>query len=198
MQTFKVAGKAMGFIVASLLALPIGAALLMWLADGANRGRFDNARIISVRYIASVVVFMLLLAPFFWAADRRKVGQALSWGEAMVAATYVFFLLFWLYGVIPHEYLNWADAELAWRPDIVVIGPKSTWTWWTDFWQAIPIDINKQIFRDLIAVLIYGVGLGGFIWAFAYWNDRGKKAAAAGSAVATSAYGRPLVSKDQG
>jgi len=197
LKTMTVAGKTFGFIIGSLLAFPMGAAFLMWLADGENRGRFDNAKIISVRYIMSVLLLIVFLIPFFVVAHRRKVGASLTWGEAMVAATYVFWLLFWLYGVLPHEYLNWADAELAWRPDMKVIGPEASWTWWHGLWSSIPLTINKQIFRDIIAVLIYAVGLGGFIWAFSYWNKRGETPA--GSDVeTTSAYGRPLVSKAKG
>ncbi|MEI2655234.1 MAG: hypothetical protein V9G12_24365 [Microthrixaceae bacterium] len=197
MKTLNVAGKTSGFIIASLLALPMGAAVLMWLADGPQRGRFDDAKIISVRYVVSVLLLIVFMIPFFVVADRRKVGQDLTWGEAMVAATYVFFLLFWLYGVLPHEFLNWADAELAWRPDMNVIGPQGTWDWWGTggLWTAIPLTINKQIFRDIIAVVIYGVGLGGFIWAFGFWNKRG---VVAKDVEKVSAYGRPLVSKAKG
>jgi len=196
LKTANVAGKTFGVIIASLLGLPMGAALLMWLADGSSRGRFDQAKIISVRYIVSVVLLIVMLIPFFVVAHRRKPGTELTWGEAMVAATYVFFVLFWLYGVVPHEYLNWADAELAWRPDKNVIGPEASWQWWNGLWTAIPITINKQIFRDLIAVIIYGVGLGGFIWGFGFWNKRAAVAAAATKTVEqTSPYGRPLVSK---
>ena len=191
----QVAGKTYGFIVASLLGLPITAAFLMWLADGSERGRFDDAKIISVRYIMAVSLFMVFLIPFFVVANRRKVGEDLTWGEAMVAAVYVFFLLFWLYGVIPHEFLNWADAELAWRPDKKIIGPEASWQWLHGLWTAIPLTINKQIFRDILAVLIYAVGLGGFIWAFGFWNKRGVTKAEVES---TSAYGRPLVSKAKG
>ena len=175
----------------------MGAAVLMWLADGPQRGRFDDAKIISVRYVVSVLLLIVFMIPFFVVADRRKVGQDLTWGEAMVAATYVFFLLFWLYGVLPHEFLNWADAELAWRPDMNVIGPQGTWDWWGTggLWTAIPLTINKQIFRDILAVVIYGVGLGGFIWAFGFWNKRG---VVAKDVEKVSAYGRPLVSKAKG
>ena len=156
MNTMKVAGKVYGFIVASLLGLPMVAALLVWLADGSARGRFDGAHIFSARYISSVVVFMVLLLPFFSMADCRTRGESLTWGEAMVAAVYVFGLLFWLYGVIPHEYLNWADSELSWRPDKKVIGPEGTWTWLSEgLWTSIPLTIHKQIFRDVIAVLLY-------------------------------------------
>lgn len=195
LKTATIAGKTFGFIIASFLALPIGAAFLVWLADGENRGRFDDAKIFSVRYIVSVLLLCVFLIPFFWVANKRAVGAPLTWGEAMVAATYTFFVLFWLYGVVPHEYLNWADAELAWRPDINVIGPEATWTWWHDLWTSIPLTINKQIFRDLIAVLLYGVGLGGFIWAFSFWNNRGKAAAADSAVEKTSTYGRPLAAK---
>jgi len=62
-------------------------------------------------------------------------------------------------------------------------------------WTAIPLTINKQIFRDILAVVIYGVGLGGFIWAFGFWNKRG---VVAKDVEKVSAYGRPLVSKAKG
>ncbi|MBK6668568.1 MAG: hypothetical protein IPG46_02375 [Actinobacteria bacterium] len=58
-----------------------------------------------------------------------------------------------------------------------------------------PLTIHKQIFRDVIAVLLYAVGLGGFIWAFAFWNDRAKKAAAEAAVEKVSTYGRPLAVK---
>ena len=77
----------------------------------------------------------------------------LTWGEAMIAATYIFFVLFWLYGVVPHEFLNWADSELAWRPDKKVIGPEGSWASWWGFWQKIPLTIHLQIIRDVIVDL---------------------------------------------
>ncbi len=52
-----------------------------------------------------------------------------------------------------------------------------------------------MIIRDLVAVIIYGIGLGGFLWFTAFWNDRGKKAAAAAAVEPVSRYGRPLVTK---
>lgn len=199
MKIWNVAGKTIGFIIASLLAMPIGVALLLWAADGPERGRFDDAKIISVRYIVSVIVFCVLLLPFFAVAKSRQHStEKITWGEAMVAATYVFFLLFWLYGIIPHEYLNWADAELQMRPDMKIIGPEGTWDWWGTgdlIWTRIPLTVTKQSIRDIVAVLIYGIGLGGFIWACWFWNNRGKASA---EVEQTSAYGRPLVAKAKG
>ena len=198
MNTLSTALKTMGFIVVSFLVLPIALAFLIYLADGEERGGFADARLFSVRYIASVIVLMLILIPFFWYAHKRKPGQYLNWGEAMIAATYVFFVLFWLYGVVPHEYLTWADSELAWRADKKVIGPEGSWASWWGFWQDIPLTIHKEIFRDIVVTTLYVVGLGGLIWAFAWWNDRTKRADADAAIVPTSAYGRPLVSKAQG
>ena len=48
-----------------------------------------------VAFVGSVIISILLLVPFFWYVKRRPVGSTLSWGEAMAAATYVFFGLFW-------------------------------------------------------------------------------------------------------
>ena len=35
----------------------------------------------------------------------------------------VFFLMFWVYGVVPHQFLTWADNELNWRSDKILFGP---------------------------------------------------------------------------
>ena len=198
MKAMKVASKTFGVMIGVLLVLPMGAAFLVWIADGKNRGGLDTAHIFSTRYIVAVVLQGVILIPFFVYAHRRPVDATLTWGEAMVAAVYVFFVLFWAYGVVPHEFLNWADSELAWRPDKKVIGPEGTWAQWWSFWKKIPLTIHKQVFRDLIAVLIYVYGLGMLMWAVAFWNDRAKKATEAAAVVKVSQYGRPLVAESKG
>jgi hypothetical protein len=197
-NTTKTALKAEGFIFGAYIVLPIVVALLVWFAGGEQRGPFNSAHIFTLRYPAAVIMLMLLLIPFFYQAKHRQPGAPLTWGEAAVAATYIFFLLFWLYGVVPHEFLNWADSELAWRPDKKVIGPDGSWASWWSFWKNIPLTIDLQKFRDVIATLLYVFGLGGLIWAFAFWNDREKKAAEAGAVEKVSPYGRPLVTKARG
>ena len=111
-----------------------------------------------VAFIASVLVMVLLTALVIPMAKRRPVGTPLTWGEAMVASVYAFFLMFWVYGVVPHLFLT---------------------------------------IRDIAAVLIYVVLLGAQIALWVWWQNRGKRAAAAESAQATvtSEYGRPLVRK---
>ena len=81
-----------------------------------------------VAFVGSVALSIVMTAAILWYAKRRPVGTPVSWGEAMFAATYVFLLMFWAYGVVPHQWLTWADNELGWRSDAYLLGPNSTST----------------------------------------------------------------------
>jgi hypothetical protein len=125
-------------------------------------------------------------------AKRRPVGTPLSWGEAMFAAVYVFFVLFLAYGVVPHQWLNHADNNLRWRKDAILYGPY-------DILKPkalggnFPFTLSYQEIRDIVAVLIYAIFLGLHIYLWTWWQKRGK--AKPSTEVATSSYGRPLVRK---
>jgi hypothetical protein len=140
-------------------------------------------------FVTSVVVSLLLTGGILWYAKRRPVGAVLTWGGALVASTYVLFLLFWVYGVVPHLWLLWADAELQWRPDRFVYGPGNIFQA-TEQGGNFPITITWQAVRDIVATLIYGVALVANVAVWMIWQNRGKKPAVA---VARSEYGRPLV-----
>jgi hypothetical protein len=145
-----------------------------------------------VAFIASLLILVIFVLPIFPYAKRRPQGAPLTWGEAMAAATYSFFLMFWAYGVVPHLWLTWADNELKWRPDFLAynalhlefLKPQ-------EFGGPFPMTITMQTIRDLIATLIYVAFLGGQIALWAVWQGRGAKKAE----VVTSEYGRPLVRK---
>jgi hypothetical protein len=150
-----------------------------------------------VAFITSLIVTVVLVAIAMWYGSRRPVGKTITWGEAMIAATYVFFILFWAYGMVPHLFLTWADNELKWRPDNLAyeywsflgfLKPQVQGGWF-------PMTITMQAIRDLIVVLIYVGFLGFNIYAWAWWNDRQKKADEKAKALETSEYGRPLVRK---
>jgi hypothetical protein len=113
---------------------------------------------------------------------RRPVGAPLSWGEAMAAAVFTFFMFLWWYGVIPHQWLTFAGSEWRWTADRLFIRPT----------PVQPLTVTYQTLRDIVAVLIYGVGIALQTVMWAVWNDRGKKAPAP---VPASRYGRPLVRK---
>jgi len=145
-----------------------------------------------VAFVGSVLISIVLTAGVFVWAKRRPVGTPLSWGEAMAAATYAFFGMFWVYGVVPHQWLTWSENELGWRPDSYLAGPAGTgWT------QQIPFNISYQTLSHLIAVVIYGVYLGLHVALWAVWQGRGDAAERKRKALEakTTAYGRPLARK---
>ena len=138
-------------------------------------------------------------------ARNRPVGTPLTWGEAFVAALWVFTLLFLLYGVVPHQFLAWADNELEWRSDTIGIplGPIGSLL---DgnlgiqegrlFPEGIPLPngvfiVTAQVLRDIIAAGIYIVFLLVQIKMWLWWQKRDQKKPDQGEL--TSAYGRPLV-----
>jgi hypothetical protein len=152
-----------------------------------------------VAFIASLLVAVAAVAPVFWYAKRRPVGTPVTWGEAMLAGTYAFFIMFWVYGMVPHYWLTWADSELNWRPDVIWFGPGGEitvpifgWVWNTDWF---PISVPALVVRDIVAVVIYVVFLGLQMWLWAWWQNRGERAAAAKAIEPTSTYGRPLMKR---
>jgi len=139
----------------------------------------------------SVLVTILALVPLPFIAKRRPPGTPLTWGEAMLAATFAFFLFWWAYGVVPHLWLTYADNELGWRADAIVYGPGNVLRPQADGgW--LPVTITYQAVRDIIAVVIYGVYLVMPIAVWAWWQGRGERQA---PAIETTTYGRPLVKK---
>lgn len=133
-----------------------------------------------VAFITTFIVGLLGVAAVVPFARRRAVDAPLSWGEAMAASAYVFFLFFWWYGVIPHQWLTWADNELGWTIDNYLIEPNAFW----------PVTIPWLVIRDVVVLGIYGFGLTLHIGAWALWQDRAKEKPAV---VPASRYGRPLV-----
>jgi hypothetical protein len=145
-----------------------------------------------IAFSLSVLVTILAVPVLVWLAKRRPPGTPLSWGESLAAATGVFFLFWWSYGMVPHLWMVWADNELGWRADAIVLGPGGILTpqeqggW-------LPVTISYQAVRDIIAVAIYGVYLAAPVAAWAYWQNRGERAET--PEIETTTYGRPLVKK---
>lgn len=133
---------------------------------------------------AMLLGIVVLVVPFTIARKRRPVGTPLTWGQAMVGAVWMFFLMFWWYGVVPHQFLAWADNELGWRGDKVWHGP-------IGLLDKLPFDMNFLIARDLIVVNIYVAALAVNVAMWAAWQNRGKTKPT--TDVARSEYGRPLV-----
>ena len=143
-----------------------------------------------VAFVASLIVTAVIVGGILAYQERRPAGQVLTWGEAMMGSLIVFFLMFWVYGVVPHQWLTWADNELNWRVDKIFVGPGGILESQQDGGWS-PIRINYVVLRDLIAVGIYLVALGGNIWMWSAWQKRGDQQAP--KPVERSRFGRPLV-----
>lgn len=144
-----------------------------------------------------------------WYGKRRAQGTPLTWGEAFAAGTWLFFLMFLIYGIVPHQFLVLADNDLKWRSDKIGIpvGPVGKAFGDTEntffsaegnvvFPEGIPLPngtfvITAQTLRDILASGIYIVFVAAQIVMWIQWQRRGEKLAA--KPELTSAYGRPLV-----
>ena len=141
-----------------------------------------------IAFITSLLVTFAMTGVIVWVGKRRPPGTPTTWGEAFVAGTFVFFLLFMLYGIVPHQWLAWADNELNWRRDEFFFGEGGI-----TFFGRGAIQIPKEVIRDIVAAGLYVVFLVAQIVGWKLWQTRGKKATERPKLV--SAYGRPLVKK---
>jgi hypothetical protein len=167
-----------------------------------------------VALIASLLASVAFVVLPFAYGKRRPVGTPLTWGESMGAALYLFFVMFWVYGVLPHQFLAWADGPLKWRTDAIGVpaGPlraflpnvenhwyskKSNAFWPTGitFGGRGRVLVSKETVRDIIAATMYIVLLGAQMKAWVAFQKRGQAAAKKAAIEPVSSYGRPLVKK---
>ena len=156
-------------------------------------------------FLVSVAITLAMTGVLVFVAKRRPPAKPLSWGEAFLAATFVFALLFVAYGVVPHQFLAMADNEFKWRDDKIgipvgglLIGPLKNLMDppYLLFSKGIPLPngsfiVTAQVIRDIIVGGLYGVLVGAQLYGWSWWQKRGKQKP--GTDLETSAYGRPLL-----
>jgi len=159
-----------------------------------------------VAFVVSLLISLGMVAIIFRVGRNRPVGTPLTWGEAFAAGVYVFLLLFLLYGVVPHQWLAYADNGLRWRSDKIGIplGPlgqalngKLGIEKGLLFPEGVPLPnghfiVTAQVLRDIIAATLYIVFLVLQILMWLWWQKRDQRKPG-DQAELTSAYGRPLV-----
>ncbi len=149
-------------------------------------------------FVISMLVLFLGVGICLYVGARRPIGTPLTWGEAMVGATFAFALMLLAYGIIPHQWLTYADNELLWRPDKLLVGISSGGVVWgngaSDLGGTGRILINYQAIRDIIASVIYIVLLGGQMYLWSIWQKRGRKKPG-DVEEARSRFGRPILRK---
>jgi hypothetical protein len=141
------------------------------------------------RFFISLLLCLISFAIFMWMVRRPKSELPTTWAQAMLGGTAVFALFLLIYGVVPHEWLTWADSSLGLREDKILI---DTWA----------IDFSGRALRDIVATMIYIVGLAINTWMWIAWQKRGSAkpkpapAAATPEPAGTSAFSRPVTKKD--
>ena len=150
---------------------------------------------LNVAFTASWIIAIIMAVIIAEVARRRPIDKPTTWGAAMVGATFTFFGMFWIYGVVPHQMLTYSDSELAWRSDSIIVGPALP-DWWAEgqglIEWALPFTLNYQVVRDLMVVGIYAIALGFQIALTVIWQNRGKEPEVT-EVEDASTYGRPLV-----
>ena len=144
-----------------------------------------------VAFVASLIVTAILTGGILAYQKRRPADQVVTWGEAMFGSMIVFFLMFWVYGVVPHQWLTWADNELNWRSDKILFGPFDIFRSQEDGGWS-PIRINYVVIRDFVAVGIYIVALAANLWMWTAWQKRGESQGEA-KTPERSTFGRPIM-----
>ena len=149
--------------------------------------------------VALVVSTLMLIAGIklvFAVGKRRPPGTPVTWGEAMVGGTFIFALFLLAYGVVPHQWLTFADNQLLWRPDKLMLGISGDGIKLGNAASELGgtgrIIVNAQAVRDIIAAVIYIVFLGIQIWLWSVWQTRGRKAP---EVELSSRFGRPVMRK---
>lgn len=137
-----------------------------------------------VAFAASILILVAGIVLCLVVGRRRPPGTPVTWGEAIVAGTFVFALMLLAYGIVPNEWLSYADDELLWRADKVLY--KLT------FFGRGAITISYEALRDVIVSIIYIAALAGQIILWSAWQKRGRQPALEPP---TSAFGRPVARK---
>jgi len=151
-----------------------------------------------VGFLSALIITILMIATIVFVGLRRAPGAPLTWGEAMVASTFTFALMLMMYGVVPNQWLLWADSELGWRSDSIGV-PTPFGRLFADgltFGGRGQVIITAQVVRDIIVATIYIVFFVGQLAMWLWWQKtRGRRAPAVAGEIRTSAFGRPLAQK---
>jgi hypothetical protein len=141
------------------------------------------------RFIISLLLCVAAFAAFQWFVKRPKPELPATWAQSMLGALAVFALFLLIYGVVPHEWLTWADSKLGLREDKILLNTR-------------PIKFSGRALRDTVAATLYIVFLGMNTVMWIQWQKRGTAkpkaapAAATPEPAGTSAFSRPVTKKD--
>jgi len=187
-----------GFLATIFVVVP----LLGWLPKKELGGFIPTGFQVRLEFFVALFALIVGIAVIFFVGRRRPPGTPLTWGEALVGATFVFGVLLLGYGVVPNEWLKWADNQLLWRPDRIWFAISTKWpVFFTGSNAAVEaaagrgrIIVSFQALRDIIAATIYILFLVAQAWLWIAFQKRGRQAATT-EVARTSTFGRPVVKR---
>jgi hypothetical protein len=142
------------------------------------------------RLIWSIGLFLIGLVVFFLLYRRPKPARPATWAECISGAVAVFAMMTLIYAVIPHEWITFSDKYLQWDTTVFVFRSNQKMLFFPWNW---PFNFDKHNIRDIIVVMIYGIGMGLNVALFVLWQKRGQeKPEAAEAPPRKSRFGRPL------
>jgi hypothetical protein len=161
----------------------------------------------AARLLYAIVLFAIgLAAAYGLIKTPKKSNETATWVQTIVGAMFVWFMFALGYGVIPHEWLTFANSYLNFDSSSFLMHKN----------RILHFDITRDKAADAVAALIYVVVLGLNIYFFAAWQKRkvaepvaeGEQTADTGPITGgtifsrmrrskrTSAYGRPVTTSE--
>lgn len=151
--------------------------------------------------MATLVVSITL---FIWSLPPREKDA--TWAGAIAGALASFFMMAFIYAIIPHEWITFATSYLGFTKDAKVSAGGqfvlNTWLdgkFWTKRTRVLPFEVTFETLQDQATMLIYVIGATLNIKLFVAWQKRNEPVVAkAESADVDSApsklsrFGRPL------
>lgn len=114
---------------------------------------------------------------YFWSLPKRQSDS--TWPEAVAGGIASFILMAFIYAIIPHEWITFANSYLGWTKDVKLSagGEFVLQTWlngnfWTKQTRIIPFELNLEAIQDNATIVIYVVTAIINIKLFAEWQKR--------------------------
>ena len=124
-------------------------------------------------FLGSFIAAILLTLVVIPIGKRRPVGKSLSWGEAMIAAVYTFFVMFLAFGIVPHQWIDHADNEpRVDQGQAAVRSRRHPQAAGRGRW--FPMTLQYEAVRDIVVVILHVIFFGLIIYIWAWWQKRGQ------------------------
>ncbi|WP_419842563.1 hypothetical protein [Candidatus Poriferisodalis sp.] len=140
-----------------------------------------------VALVTSILVTAAMVVLLVWYGKRRPTDRPTTWGEAMLAAAYIFMLLLLLFGIVPDRWIRLTDNEWGWSVERFLFTEGQFMTSPITF-PPMRMDLKKV--SDIVVVIEHLIALVGLPVLALWWQRRDQ---AAPAEVPISEYGRPLI-----